>query len=946
MHGWLHVFKKLGDRPLVAAVKPRSLFVTDALTGRKFLLDTGASVSLFPAAPNSDPDNSAIQLVAANGTRINTFGTKKIPLMFDGRRFQWEFTLANVREPLLGADFLGHYNLLVDVAHSRLVDVSTFHTHFLSESVSTVSSVVTSSASNFDSILDEFPDVFRPELKPFDPNEPPAHGVYHHMEVSGPPIYSRYRRLSPEKLKIAKASFDEMEALGICRRSNSSWNSPLHMVPKSKPGEWRPCGDYRRLNLRTVADRYPPPNIEDLSTRLAGATVFSKVDLLKGYFQIPMHPDDVKYTAIVTPFGTFEFLRLPFGLRNAGSSFQRMMDRVFSSLTCVFVYMDDILVFSPDIEQHKRDLRLVLEALKSNGLVVRRDKCEIGKKSITFLGHTVNASGILPNTEKTKAVSDFPVPSSVSELQSFLGAVNFYHRFIPGLATIMRPLYSVLSGKPKTLTWGPEQALAFSAVKDALSNATLLAHPVSSAPVILRTDASDVAVGAVLEQLVNGIHQPLAFFSKKLRPPETQYSTFDRELLAIYLALRKFRHHLEGKQFTIYTDHKPLTFALSRKTDPWSARQQRHLSAIAEFNCVLVHSSGTDNVVADALSRAPVDAVQVSVSFSDLAEAQEEASDEMKAYSSANSGLVCAKVKLDNHFLLCDVSTGRPRPIIPTSYCRSVFEAIHNLAHPSPKATIKLVTGRFVWHNVRRNVREWAKSCLTCQSAKVCRHTESGIAVFESIPQRLGHCHVDLVGPLPPSNGHRYLLTVVERSTRWPEVFPLVDSTAVSCASAFLHGWVARFGVPRLITSDRGPQFTSALWNNISSLMGSKLRPTVAYNPACNGIVERFHRSLKAALMARLAGSDWFHHLPWVLLGLRSVPKEGVDISAAELLYGQPLVLPGEFFPQTPQTQRQVTFRAYVNVLITTYPSGHHLILAVKSMFRMQYGRQRMYSSV
>ena len=294
---------------------------------------------------------------------------------------------------------------------------------------------------------------------------------------------------------------------------------------------------------------------------------------------------------------------MPFGLKNAAQAFQRMMDIVCLGLDFSFVYIDDILVASSDVETHKEHLRLLFQRLHENGLVINGSKSRFGCNSIDFLGHRITHTGIMPLPDKVDAITQFNQPSTVKGLQEFVGIVNFYRRFIPAAARMMLPLFEALTGKPKTLIWKEEMVKAFQDSNVALARATLLTYSRHDALTALTADASDQAVGAVLQQFVNGIWVPLAFVSKKLQPPERKYSAFDRELLSLHLGIRHFRYFLEGRQFTAYTDHKPLTFCMSKTSEPWSGRQQRHLSYISEFTTDIRHVQGKDNSVADTLSR-------------------------------------------------------------------------------------------------------------------------------------------------------------------------------------------------------------------------------------------------------------------------------------------------------------------------------------------------------
>ena len=252
--------------------------------------------------------------------------------------------------------------------------------------------------------------------------------------------------------------------------------------------------------------------------------------------------------------------------------------------------------------------------------------------------------------------------------------------------------------------------------------------------------------------------------------------------------------------------------------------------------------------------------------------------------------------------LLCDVSTGQPRPIVPENWRRKLFDVIHGLSHPSIRTTRKLLTSKCVWHGLNKQLISWARACIPCQQSKISRHVRAPLARFEVPQRRFTHINLDLVGPLPASQEYTYLLTIVDRSTRWPEATPLSDISAQTCAKALVANWVARFGLPSDITSDRGAQFTSALWGRMAELLGTKLHHTTAYHPQANGTVGRFHRHLKSALSARLFTPHWIDELPWVLLSIRTAPKEDLNASSAELVYSTPLIVPGDFVARADTT--------------------------------------------
>ena len=668
---------KLGGRGAVAAAAPSGhqgwlALLEDQTSAYKFLVDTGSVYSILPHSSSETPTGPRI--MTADKTAIKCWGYRSHVVRAGGQNFTWTFLLAAVAFPIIGADFLRHFRLMVDLYNMRLVARGRCHDLKLTAPPlsCTFAAIGVVADDRKTELLQGEGTIYVPPaakqgtyvppaamqrtgrlpvaahvppaamqgtgVPPVDAHVPPAamrcvadeveqlmaeypgvvnnskqlprakHHVEHVIETTcGRPAKARYRRLDPEKLAAAKADFQQMEQQGIVRRSSSDWASPLHMVRK-KDGSWRPCGDYRHLNLATKADLYPPPHMEDLSSKLAGMKIFSTIDLRKGYWQVPVREQDIKKTAVITPFGLFEFCRMPFGLRNAGQTFQRMMDSVLDGMPRVFVYLDDLLIASQDTELHKQDLQQVMKRLQQHGLVINEEKCQFFKKEVDFLGHVVSSDGIRPPAAKVEAIRTYPKPATCSQLLSFLGMLNYYRRFIPKAASMLKPLTDATRGggaKHRKLDWSAAMEEAFKSARTSLCAAAKLAHPQKDPVLSLAVDASDHHVGGVLQQHCGGHWQPLAFFSRKLTETETRYSTLDRELLACVAAIRHFRYLVEGRQFTLFTDHKPLTYLLAKQADAWSARQQRHLAYVAEYTSDVRHVPGEENVVADALSRPP-----------------------------------------------------------------------------------------------------------------------------------------------------------------------------------------------------------------------------------------------------------------------------------------------------------------------------------------------------
>ncbi|GFS56211.1 transposon Tf2-11 polyprotein [Trichonephila clavipes] len=645
------------------------LFLLDRKSGQKFLIDSGSEICVIPPSPtmNKSPQSN-FSLFAANNTKIPAYGMVHKELNLGLRRpFIWTFIIADVSSPIIGADFLKHFNLLIDLKKKKDANIS------------------------FKNILSEYPDLSNPSLI----SKSASHGTVHHIITIGPPVTARPRRLHPKLYDAVKVEFEFLLAQGIIRPSKSPWSS-LHVVPKSD-STVRPVGDYRQLNSVTEFDSYPMPYLNDFAHALHGKRIFSKIDIFKAFHQIPIAECDIPKTAVTTPW------------ENA--------------------------------EEHRSHLKTIFQRLSSYGLKLNISKCVFGVTELIFLGHLITPDGIKPLPDKVQAVLDYKQPEIVGSLRKFLGLLNFYRRFLPKAAEQQYLLSEFLKGSKgkkdsKPLNWSSEAITAFQRCKQALADAALLAHPSPSAPLALHKTPSS----------------------------EKSYSAYDRELLAIYSAIRHFRYMLEARDFTVFTDQKSLTYAFRQKSDKCSPRQIRQLDFISQFTTNIVHIPGSDNIAADVLSRVSAITFPSQIDYDCIAETQQ-TDQELHTLIASGTSLELKKVTFPNSSteIMCDLSTGTARPYIPKQHRQDVFSAMHNLSHPGIRRSVHLMKQRFVWPSISSDVAKWARHCLACQKSKIHRHTRSPLSSFQEPSQRFDHVHLDLIGPLPPSNGYTYCLTMIDR---------------------------------------------------------------------------------------------------------------------------------------------------------------------------------------
>lgn len=723
-------------------------------------------------------------------------------------------------------------------------------------------------------------------------------------------VYRRPYHLSPQELSVVREKVDELLSAEVIRPSSSPFASPILLV-KKKDGSDRMCVDYRQLNANTVPDRFPLPLISDQIDRLYGCHYFTTLDMASGFHQLPIHPDSVEKTAFVTPEGHFEYLTMPFGLRNAPSVFQRAVTKALGSLvnTHAVVYMDDILVIgNSDIEESLERVRTVLRVLTEAGFSFNLKKCSFMKERVEYLGYEVSLGEIRPSTRKIEALVALPPPMTVTQLRQFIGLASYFRKFVPKFAQIMAPLHALTGIGKGSIEWNSELEDIRQKIIKILTSEPVLTIFDPDCPIELHTDASAIGYGAILLQTKEGGNQHVvAYFSKRTTAAESKYHSYELETLAVVNAVKHFRHYLYGNRFAVVTDCNSLKSSHS-KAD-LTPRVHRWWAFLQAYDFEVVYREGKRMCHADFLSRNPLPVSPINkveqkrVDIASLPEnwlrAEQQRDQEItklvenlnghrmdenlaKTYE-VRSGVLHRKVQRNNR--------SRWLPIVPRALRWSVINNAHeSLMHVGWEKTLEKVFDLYWFEHMTKFVRKFVDNCVTCKISK----SQSGKIQVEmhpipKIPIPWHTLHIDATGKLSGKNDKKeYVFVLIDAFTK----FVLLQHTLrIDTASSIkaVKSSISLFGAPKRLIADQGRCFASSDFKEFCQSHSIDLHLIATGSSRANGQVERVMSTLKNMLTAVETNKDrlWQDALPDVQLALNCTINRVTKSSPLELFIGK-----------------------------------------------------------
>jgi len=735
------------------------------------------------------------------------------------------------------------------------------------------------------------------------------------------PIYVPQYPIPHAMRSEVSKSINDFLAEGIIQYSKSPYNAPTLMV-KKKDGGYRMVVDYRKLNMHIITDPFPLPRIQQILEDLGGCKYFTTFDLMNGFYNIKIHPKDRYKTGFSTHDGHYEFVRLPMGLKNSPSIFQRMMNAVLQGSLgkYAYIYIDDVVVYSKTAKEHLVHMEQVLRQLREANLRIKFSKCQFFQSHVEYLGYIIGRDGMRVNPKKLKAISHYPIPKDVKGVQAFLGLIGYFRLFVKGFASKARPLYDLLK-KGIDFKWTLRHTNAFNQLKDALMHAPVLAFPDFKKEFILTTDASALALGAILTQETPKGEVLISCHSRTLKNAELNYSNTDRELSAVMYGVRQNRSYLWGHPFVIRTDHMAIPYLQRNMSDNY--RAIRWHTELGEYTYRVEHRKGKSIAHADALSRYPHDqeincylspSMQETefIPIWDLEYWKKVIKKEPKLPDTTTDKYLQKDEliyhKIDNQNILW----------VPPKLRDEVIRAFHeppSMGHQGVDKTYNVMKQHVYWNNMQKDIRESIQSCEICQKYKAFKHmTPSQRVPIPILP--FEEVSMDIVGPVPSSRiGNRYILAIQDRLSRWIVFTPISDQSAETTIRAFLTKWICVYGVPKKVITDRGTNFVSELFKELHNFLGIRPSNTCAYRPQGNGQNERSHQTLHKYLAMYLQPanrSTWDTMLSVASWVHNSTPHRSLNVSPFEVITGLQPRQAQAWLPQEGEKARDL-FRQYMN---------------------------------
>lgn len=736
--------------------------------------------------------------------------------------------------------------------------------------------------------------------------------VKHEIRLEDPtPLKQRYRPRNPATQEIIDEEVSKMMKEGIIQPSKSPWSSPV-VIARKKDGKPRFCVDFRRVNKVTKKDAYPLPQVNATLDKLRGAKYLSTIDLKNGYWQVPLTEESKPITAFTVPGkGLFEFTVMPFGLHSAPSTFQRLLDKVITPDMAphAFAYLDDIVICTGTFEGHVRVLHKVFKRLYDAKLRPNPDKCQFFRSNLKYLGHIVDERGLRPDSNRVAALTSLTPPRNMKEARRFLGLISWYRRFIKDVSQVAAPLHQLLKKNAKW-EWTDGQQQAFDELKKRLTSAPILACPNWNKTFTLQTDASKEGLGVALTQQDGDEERIIAFASRSLTPAERNYSTTELECLAVKWGVWKMRDYLEGYHFVVLTDHLALKW-LDNIDNP-SGRLARWAMELSQWDFEVRYRKGTENLLADTLSRQPL---QVCAAKSETEDWYQRRLQAVREDPNSYPDYVITDGQLYRHILhtldFNEASAGEQWKIcVPSSEQQRVLEEIHDqptAGHLGIAKTLFRLSQKYYWPGMLRMGSQYVRNCPSCQKFKASQQISPGQMHATNVDHPWEIVTVDLIGPLPRSNsGNTWLLVMQDKCTKWVELTPLRKATGKAVTEALKRQICLRHGCPKSVLSDNGRQFISADFKDLLSRWHIQHRQTPPYTPQCNP-VERTNRVIKTMIAQNIEKSQktWDILLPELAFAYNTARHDSTSFTPAYLNFGRELKIPGSLDRQKSLPSRQ-----------------------------------------